>query len=749
MRKIITHHYYLLLITIILFCSQTFASSLSCIELKPHTGVWSPSITLKNLCGKDIDLRNGLLEFKSNHSIQGSYWGNFGALSYPSDTSIRSNSNQTDFLITLPFIFPNGSEWWKPVTKLSPNSSITVQFSGQPTTSISGLAFYPMSQPVIDKGKIYFHLPQKPSDVSTNPKFTISDGNSYNKTISNASWNSTYIVDAIPFGTYTINIEPISGTNATWVGSATPTEINLSTKEGSAVNLGYSQVLKTANLTFTLGAPPEEGIQQPVLKIKNLTSGQYLTDQTLEWNKSIQIPSFTLGHQYEFKIASLMGLTTSYEAIINPANVVTINSENQIVSVAFNPTALETSAINVSIQGLPPGKTVNVIATDNYDHVYTTNVGNGNHSIWALPFDRQYQVSADKFSINDQNYHAKINPNQFITTKNQSLSIAIDYEKQTNILRFSPYVDVTLGTITKWDPQSSSMQPIGLIDVVTQSKVKALHLAFVTANNGCNGTWAGYPVSTNETGFGVPVFKQLKQQGIALTIALGGLSGQYLAQACESKQDLVNAYEKIINAYNPDGLDFDVENALQSNNVQLDRMMQAIKDIKAKYPDIRISFTLPVLPSGLVPNLGENVIKRAAINGLNDYGVNIMAMDYGSYFSEKSMAEYAIDAATSTFNQLKAIYPNQEDAQLWHRIEVTPMIGLNDTIPLNFSLNDVETLKQFAKQKGLGMLSFWSITRDHPCDNTYVSITCSSINPVTNRKNQEYDYEYTSKFLNP
>ena len=253
-------------------------------------------------------------------------------------------------------------------------------------------------------------------------------------------------------------------------------------------------------------------------------------------------------------------------------------------------------------------------------------------------------------------------------------------------------------------------------------------------------------MSTDSNGFAVPVFKQLKQQGVRLTIALGGLNGTYLAQACENSDALFAAYEKIIQAYQPDELDFDVENSLQTNNQQLATLMQTIKRVQAKYPDIAISFTLPVLPSGLVPGVGENVIAQAKTNGLDDYLVNIMAMDYGTSFQAKTMGDYAIDALTNTLAQLKKYYPTQSDSQLWPRLGVTPMIGLNDTIPLNFSLDDVDTVKAFAKQKKLGLMSLWSITRDHPCDNSYVSITCTSKNPQTGAPNQSVDYQYSSRF---
>lgn len=72
----------------------------------------------------------------------------------------------------------------------------------------------------------------------------------------------------------------------------------------------------------------------------------------------------------------------------------------------------------------------------------------------------------------------------------------------------------------------------------------------------------------------------LKQQGVKLTVAFGGAAGTYLEQSCGSTEELVKIYQTIIKAYSPDVLDFDIENAMQTNNAQLDRMMQALVQIK-------------------------------------------------------------------------------------------------------------------------------------------------------------------------
>ncbi|NBT46073.1 MAG: cellulose-binding protein, partial [Gammaproteobacteria bacterium] len=61
------------------------------------------------------------------------------------------------------------------------------------------------------------------------------------------------------------------------------------------------------------------------------------------------------------------------------------------------------------------------------------------------------------------------------------------------------------------------------------------------------------------------------------------------------------------------------------------------------------------------------------------------------------------------------------------RIELTPMIGVNDVNDEVFSLQDVDTMVQWAKANKLAGVHFWSIDRDVPCSQSSASPTCSSV----------------------
>lgn len=95
--------------------------------------------------------------------------------------------------------------------------------------------------------------------------------------------------------------------------------------------------------------------------------------------------------------------------------------------------------------------------------------------------------------------------------------------------------------------------------------------------------------------------------------------------------------------------------------------------------------------------------------------MNIMAMDYGPAFDPADMGAYAIQAAKTLQAFLVSIGFNSATA--WSMVQVTPMIGLNDTTSEYFTLANAKSLCQFALDPAtpVPLLAIWSLTRDKPC----------------------------------
>ncbi len=296
---------------------------------------------------------------------------------------------------------------------------------------------------------------------------------------------------------------------------------------------------------------------------------------------------------------------------------------------------------------------------------------------------------------------------------------------------FAPYVDVTL-----WPAPH-------LPTLMNSAGARFFTAAFVVAMQGqsCDGSWGGYSPYTPDQGFMVEQLDDLRAQGGDIMLSFGGAAGTELAAACGTAEDLAKAYQSIIDAYQLTHIDFDIEGAWVAHPSSIERRSIAIRLLQDWARDagraLHVWYTLPVLPQGLTWD-GLNVLESALAWGVELDGVNIMAMDYGANAAPPaaaSMGEYAILAAQSVHSQLGQLYASYGEPRsiqdLWSMVGVTPMIGQNDVAGEVFTVDDAALLRSFAAEEGVGMLSMWSITRDHPCPggpSPWASASCSGIN---------------------
>ncbi|KTD22159.1 chitinase domain protein [Legionella lansingensis] len=302
----------------------------------------------------------------------------------------------------------------------------------------------------------------------------------------------------------------------------------------------------------------------------------------------------------------------------------------------------------------------------------------------------------------------------------------------TKTVLFSPYADLTINA--HWDSQTQSMQPMDLAKIAITNGIKAYHLAFITDSGSCQPAWGAQATYGLDSGFGKHLTDQLVQNGVDVAVSFGGANGTDISFNCD-KSKLTTIFEQVVNTYQAKSLDFDIENG----TADVPKLMQALQAFQKKNPKIKLSFTLPVMPEGLTFQ-GKQILNAAKDAGLN-YQVNIMAMDYGPAYPG-DMGQYAIQAATALYDNLKALYPEKAPEALWQQIIVTPMIGVNDVNSEQFTLQNTDALTQFAQTKQLGGLAMWSIARDRPCADKWASPVCSGNNSQTT------EYEFVRHFLN-
>jgi hypothetical protein len=277
---------------------------------------------------------------------------------------------------------------------------------------------------------------------------------------------------------------------------------------------------------------------------------------------------------------------------------------------------------------------------------------------------------------------------------------------------YAPYVDSTL-----WP----------LYDFVGAAKSSGLRfftLAFITADTANKPAWGGYSaydVGTSDFDAQMKTnVAALRAIGGDMMVSLGGAAGQELAQVMTNVNALTAAYRSVVTAYGLTHIDFDIEGAAVADRASIDRRSQAIAAVQkaavAAGHKLDVWLTLPVLPTGLTAD-GIYVVQSALKYGVNIAGVNIMTMDYGDSAAPSPaghMGDYATQAATSLFGQLQTAYGGTlTDSQIWAKVGLTPMIGMNDITSEVFTQADAQKILAFAQQHGIDRISIWSLNRDY------------------------------------
>jgi Cellulose binding domain len=276
----------------------------------------------------------------------------------------------------------------------------------------------------------------------------------------------------------------------------------------------------------------------------------------------------------------------------------------------------------------------------------------------------------------------------------------------------APYVDMTLYPM------------VDLAGLVSAASTRHYTLAFITADPAGKPAWGGYAeYGVNSGGDYETKLRSaivgVRQAGGDVSVSFGGAAGIELAQKLTDVTALKNAYRSVVDAYGLRRIDFDIEGAAVADPASVNRRWLAVaamqKDLAAVGRAVDVWVTLPVLPQGLTGD-GVAVLKSAVTNGVALAGVNVMAMDYGSWAApspQGKMGDYAIQAAASTFAQMQGVYgATKTDTQLWSMIGITPMIGVNDVTTEVFDQTEAREVVAFAQQRKIGMLGFWSINRD-------------------------------------
>lgn len=300
---------------------------------------------------------------------------------------------------------------------------------------------------------------------------------------------------------------------------------------------------------------------------------------------------------------------------------------------------------------------------------------------------------------------------------------------------FAAYVDVTSTPSYSFEKPSSDEAQDVVLSFIVSSHTEP-----------CVPTWGGY-YTMDEAAVSLDLDRRiarLQQQGGRIAVSFGGAVNSELALLCTDDDLLFDAYKSVIERYNINTIDLDLENTGLTDREAAKRRADVVAKLQADYlsrdEHLAVWLTLPVAPHGLTID-GTDAVAQILESGVDLAGVNVMTMDYGGSKDERdSMFEASRKALTETHRQIGVLYEQAgislSSGSVWKKIGATPMIGQNDVLNEIFTLEDARALNQFAQEKGVGRMSMWSANRDIPCGENYVDVkvvsdVCSGVEAPT------------------
>lgn len=273
--------------------------------------------------------------------------------------------------------------------------------------------------------------------------------------------------------------------------------------------------------------------------------------------------------------------------------------------------------------------------------------------------------------------------------------------------------------------------------VSRQSGARFLSLAFLQTDQpgSCNAYWNGDPsMPIASSSFGADI-AAIQAAGGNVVPSFGGFAadttGTELADSCTSVPAIAQVYESLITTYHISRIDLDTEGDSVNNAPGINRRNEAVAMTEAwaaaRGLPIEFSYTLPTFPTGL-PAAEQSVLQNAVAVGAKIATVNIMTFDYFLGTTENMLAD-SKTAANALVGFLGTLYPGDSQRQLWHMVGVTEMPGIDDFgTAETFTQADAVGLVLWAREHGVGFLSFWASQRDNGgCPGTKGAGTCSGL----------------------
>ncbi|MFF7156358.1 chitinase [Streptomyces sp. NPDC008139] len=252
--------------------------------------------------------------------------------------------------------------------------------------------------------------------------------------------------------------------------------------------------------------------------------------------------------------------------------------------------------------------------------------------------------------------------------------------------------------------------PPSATSVMSATGIKQFTMAFMLSDGGCNPKWDGSRALTGSTD--QSTINAIRNAGGDVTVSFGGYSGNKLGQKCTSASALAGAYQKVIDAYSLKSIDIDIEAGEFSNATVRQRVVDALKTVRANNSALKIYVTFGTTPTG-PDSAGKDLIKKGAAAGLNIDAWAVMPFDYdqGGTTDMLATTKSAVDGLK---NAVASAYGLSSDAA-YRKVGLSSMNGKTDSAGETVSLADFKSIVSYATGHHLARVSFWALNRDRKC----------------------------------
>jgi hypothetical protein len=254
--------------------------------------------------------------------------------------------------------------------------------------------------------------------------------------------------------------------------------------------------------------------------------------------------------------------------------------------------------------------------------------------------------------------------------------------------------------------------------IMAATGIRWFTVAFVLARGLCDPQWDG--VRPLLGGSDQRTIEAIRGVGGDVIVSFGGQNGPWLERSCTTAAQLAAAYQRVIDAYGLRAIDIDIEGSLFVNPIVQQRVVDALKIVRAANAGLTISVTFPIETSGPDPGM----INRAASSGLVVDCWAAMPFDLDAAGQNMSaLTERLIDQLATV---VQDAYRYSVD-QAFRHVGISSMNGITDSHE-TVTETDFQAMLDFAQRRHLARFTFWSANRDRSCDpGVTASDTCSGV----------------------